>query len=117
MENENQTEGQKEDLNKEDEKIEVMDTDMKPKKSMDFRIELILFLILGVLLGVMVKKEATRRVTVGFDDYRVMAEKHGVDINKIQKDLITQQKEAAESAEQVEDGSAGAATPEGACGI
>ena len=45
----------------------------EPKKNRsrktDFYIELALFLILGVLIGIAIKTEAVKRITIGFDDY------------------------------------------------
>jgi len=66
------------------------------KNGKDFKIEIILFLILGFLLGVMMKTEASKRLTIGFDDYKVTAKESDVNIEKIQKDLLMQQENTAE---------------------
>ena len=43
---------------------------------------------MGILLGVIIKTEATKRVVVGFDDYKLAGIRQDYDINKLQKDLI-----------------------------
>jgi hypothetical protein len=58
-----------------------------PKKKMDFRFELALFLILGFLLGVVIKSEAVKRVTIGFNDGAIASVKQGYDFEKIKSDL------------------------------
>jgi len=58
------------------------------KKRKDFHIELVLFLILGILMGIAVKNEAVKKVTMGYDDYRMKIMTTDYDINKLQADLI-----------------------------
>ena len=53
----------------------------------DFYIELALILILGILVGVAIKTEAAKRITVGFDDYKIERNSVDYDINKLQSDL------------------------------
>lgn len=60
----------------------------KKKWISDFYIELILFFILGILMGVAVKTEAIKKITMGFDDYKMKIIKQDYDVNKIQADLI-----------------------------
>ena len=57
-------------------------------KRKNFKINLALYLIMGILLGVIIKTEATKRVVVGFDDYKLAGIRQDYDINKLQKDLI-----------------------------
>lgn len=58
------------------------------KKKKDYYLELALFLILGFLLGVVIKTEASKRVTVGFNDNQISSKAQYYDINKIQEDLL-----------------------------
>ncbi len=62
----------------------------------DRRFELALFLILGFLLGIMLKIEASKKLTIGFDDYLVEAVESEIDINQIQRNAIEEQKVAQE---------------------
>ena len=68
------------------------------EKKTDFYIELALFLILGILIGIAVKTEAMKRITIGFDDYKMKFYTHSYDLNKMQADAI--QKDAQAQAEQ-----------------
>lgn len=61
-----------------------------------FYLELTLFLVLGFLLGAVIKVEAIKRVTIGFNDYEAPALKQGYDFSQIQKDLNTQDDSASE---------------------
>lgn len=63
----------------------------------DFKFELALFFILGLLLGFTLKTEATKKVTIGFDDYKVLRGKQGYDLEKLKSDL---EKQAADQAAQ-----------------
>jgi hypothetical protein len=77
---------------------EVMEDSKKSttkKKKTDFYIELALFLILGMLVGIAIKTEATKRVTIGYDDYKMKMAKQDYDINKLQSDLSKQSAAAA----------------------
>jgi hypothetical protein len=67
----------------------------KKKKKTDFYVELVLFLILGVLIGVAVKTEADKKITVGFNDYKMKIMKQDYDINKLQADLSKASQDAA----------------------
>jgi hypothetical protein len=70
----------------------VLSSQVQSKGLRDRKIELALFLILGFLLGVMLKTEAGKRITIGFNDYLVTAERNEININQIQKDAIEKQK-------------------------
>lgn len=63
-----------------------------PKKKIDFRFELALFLILGFLLGVVIKTEAVKRVTIGFNDGEIESVRQGYDFEKIKTDLANDSK-------------------------
>ncbi len=74
---------------------------VKRKKSkVEFYIELFLFFVLGVLLGIAIKTEARKKITIGFDDYKMKIKKQDYNINQIQNDLIQKQiQEANQKAE------------------
>ncbi len=74
----------------------------RKKGKMDFYVELFLFLILGILIGVVVKNEAAKRVVIGYDDYKMKITRQNFDINKLQADVI---KKNAEVQEQIEENS------------
>ncbi len=76
---ENKESENKEEENKEEENY--------PKKRMDFRFELALFFILGFLLGVVIKTEASKRVTIGFNDNEIISVKQAYDFEKIKKEI------------------------------
>lgn len=63
--------------------------------------ERVLFLILGILLGVAIKTEAYGSVTMGFDDYAVSAKDLAAyDLNAIQKEVTAKGDGAALGAQQ-----------------
>lgn len=76
------------------------------KKKIDFRFELALFLILGFLLGVVIKSEAVKRVTIGFNDGAIISVKQGYDLEKIKADLAEAAKAKEQSAGAVKENSA-----------
>lgn len=61
-------------------------------RKIKINMEIILFLILGFLLGVVIKTEAGERVTIGFDDYKVAALQRGYDLNQAQKNVAEKTK-------------------------
>jgi len=80
-----------------EEKNEIKDAEVinegkssNPKIKIDFRFELALFLILGFLLGVVIKTEATKRITIGFNDGLVPSVKQSYDFEKINEELARQ---------------------------
>jgi F0F1-type ATP synthase assembly protein I len=72
------------------------------KKKYDLYVEFVLLFILGVLLGIALKNEATRRVTIGFDDYKMNIMKSDFDINQIEKDILEAQKKEQEQEQEQE---------------
>jgi hypothetical protein len=79
---------------------EIIDDEKKEarlKRGIDFRLELALFLILGFLLGVVVKTEAVKRITIGFNDSSIPSQRQAYDFEKI-KEEIAEQNAAAEQA-------------------
>lgn len=63
----------------------------------DFFIEIALIFILGILIGIAVKTEAIKRITIGYNDYQIKIEDNRYSINQLEKDLISKQGAEAES--------------------
>jgi hypothetical protein len=82
------------------ERILEMPEEKPKKKKYDFYIELALFLILGILIGIAVKTEAAKKITIGFDDYKMKIMRSDFDINKIEKDILKKQAENAQNQEE-----------------
>jgi hypothetical protein len=80
------TEAEVEEIKIEEEKEEKKEAPKKRKRT-DFYIELALFFILGILVGIAVKTEAAKKITIGFNDYKMKIMKQDYDINKLQTDL------------------------------
>ena len=68
----------------------------KKSQKKDLYVELILFLILGFLVGVAIKTEAAKKVTIGFDDYKMKIFQRGYDINKLQVEEALKQAEESQ---------------------
>lgn len=84
----------------EEEKVEEEELKPKKKNKTDFYIELALFLILGILIGIAIKTEATKKITIGFNDYKMKIMKQDYDINKLQADLTKQSQADVTAGEQ-----------------
>lgn len=80
------------------------------KKKYNLSIEPVLILILGILMGVVVKTEALKRITIGFNDYRIPYLKQSYDMDKIYKDLIKKKQSESESGNEPSE-----QAPSGAC--
>ncbi len=94
---ENNEEKIQEAVTSEFEKTEEEILEEKPKKGKyDFYVELGLFFILGILIGIALKTEAVKRITIGYDDYKMKIMKSDFDINKIEKDILQKQKDEAQ---------------------
>lgn len=83
-----------------EEEAEKKEEAPKKKKKTDFYIELVLFFILGILIGIAVKTEADKKITIGFNDYKMKIMKQDYDINKLQADLSKQSQDAASAGDQ-----------------
>lgn len=81
------------------------------KKKCNFGIEPVLILILGILMGVVVKTEAVKRITIGFNDYRIPYLKQSYDMDKMYKDLLEKKQSESESGN-----GSGEQEPSGTCG-
>ncbi|MDH4330645.1 MAG: hypothetical protein OEV93_03785 [Candidatus Moranbacteria bacterium] len=53
----------------------------------DFRVRIFLLLVLGFLLGFIIKLESVESMVIGFDDYRVDAYVQGYDFNEIKDEM------------------------------
>lgn len=67
-------------------------------RKMDMYIEFVLIFILGILIGIAVKTEANKRITIGFDDYQMKLAKQDFNINQLQ--VAVANKSAAEAQSQ-----------------
>lgn len=66
-------------------------------------LEYALFLILGFLLGIVIKNEAAKIITIGFNDYQINTEQEVYSINHLQKKLAEAQSQVQEQAGQPEE--------------
>jgi hypothetical protein len=62
----------------------------------DFFIEIALIFVLGILIGIAVKTEAVKRITMGYNDYQIKIEDDRYSISQLEKDLIKNQGSAEE---------------------
>lgn len=60
----------------------------------DFFIEIALIFVLGILIGIAVKTEAVKRITMGYNDYKIKIEADRYSISQLEKDLIKKQSSA-----------------------
>lgn len=66
--------------------IETSDV-IEKKKRREVIFEMALFFVLGLLLGVTIKTEATKRITIGFNDYQIKASQQRYDVAELKKNL------------------------------
>lgn len=66
----------------------------QPKGRLDIYIEIALIFILGILIGIAVKTEASKRITIGFDDYKIKPSGQIYNINQLQAEQIRKYNEA-----------------------
>jgi len=85
--------------------VEQIPEDTRGK--VDFFIEIALIFILGILIGIAVKTEAIKRITIGYNDYQIKIEDNRYSINQLEKDLISKQGTAAESQPAIQDNLSG----------
>lgn len=84
------------DETKEIEPIEAQfesEIDRAKKRKREVIFEMALFLVLGILLGVTIKTEAVKKITIGFNDYQIEQGKVRYDIAKIESELKAQAQE------------------------
>lgn len=85
------------------EKKEIHDAEIEKiegaekKDKKNYRTEIILILIIGLLLGIMIKAEALKKLSIGFSDYKVRGGAQSYDLDAIEKRL-TEEAKAQEEA-------------------
>ncbi len=70
-----------------EESLEESPEDIEKKKKREVVFELALFLILGILLGITIKTEAVKRITIGFNDYKIVDGKQGYNFQEMENKL------------------------------
>ncbi|MFC1645036.1 hypothetical protein ACFL08_03345 [Patescibacteria group bacterium] len=65
------------------------DLDQEETKGI-FNFKIILLLILGFILGMMIKNESIDKIAAGFDDYRIKSYEQGHDFDAISKKIEEQ---------------------------
>jgi len=83
------------------EEIPVENT-KKKRKQRDLYIELALFFILGILIGITLKTEAIKRVTMGYNDYQMDIKNQDYNINQLQADLANKSSEESAKSQESE---------------
>jgi len=83
------------------EKVEVaIPEETEQEKRRGIFSEKVLLFILAVLIGMAVKTEAVKRVTIGFDDYLMKFESQSYNLNKMQDQQIQKMMEEAKQSAQ-----------------
>lgn len=75
------------------------------KKKRELIFELSLFFVLGILLGVTIKTEAAKRITIGFNDYMIQNVKNVYNVSDMKNNLEKQAQEQAKVQAQTQSGS------------
>ncbi len=83
-----------------DAQISEVGTTDKKIKNKNYHTEIILIFIIGLLLGVMVKAEALKKVSMGFSDYKVSGGTQGYDLDEIEKQVTEKMKKEQSEAPQ-----------------
>ena len=97
---------------------EISEREKEKKRKRSLYVEMALFFVLGILVGVTLKTEADKKITIGFDDYQMNIKKQDYNINKIEADLIKKsseesaQNQSEELQNENQDGGEGAGTPQ-----
>ena len=78
---------------------------LEKKKRKEVIFEMALFLILGILIGITVKTEALKRITIGFNDYQIKKSTQSYDLTALKKQLDDQAALQQQAADQQDAGS------------
>ena len=81
----------------------AVEVDLAKKKRREVIFEMVLFFVLGVLLGVTIKTEAVKRITIGFNDYQITKPAQSYNIEDLKKKLddeIVKQQAEQQAAQQ-----------------
>ncbi|MDY0302336.1 MAG: hypothetical protein RBR98_00940 [Candidatus Moranbacteria bacterium] len=73
------------------------DSENNDNTQKNYRTEVILILIIGLLLGIMLKAEALKNISIGFSDYKVKGGLQAYDVEQIEKEI--KEKQEAQKAE------------------
>ena len=60
------------------------------KIKLNLKSEMVLLFILGFLVGVVVKTEASKRVTIGFNDYKASSYEQGFNFKEMEQNVEAQ---------------------------
>ena len=77
--------------------IEPGPDDYAKKNKKEFLSRLVLIFVLGFLIGIALKTEALKKVTIGYSDYLMKTKPQNYDINNAQKELNKAQATASEA--------------------
>ena len=77
---------------------------LEKKKRKEAIFEMALFLILGILIGITVKTEALKRITIGFNDYQIKKSTQSYDLTALKKQLDDQAALQQQAADQQDAG-------------
>lgn len=61
--------------------------ELAKKRKREVLFELSLFFILGILLGITIKTEAVKKITMGFNDYQIVVPKEKYNLDNLKKNL------------------------------
>jgi hypothetical protein len=94
-----------EEIEKPLEEKQLSEEELKEKKKRrDLKIEMALFFILGVLIGITIKTEAVKNVTIGFNDYQLKNGKQAYNIDQIKADLDKEMQNAQAAQQNAQEG-------------
>lgn len=79
---------------------EASEEEKDKKRKRGIYVEMVLFFILGILIGITLKTEAIKKITMGFNDYQMSIKSQAYDINKIQADLAKKSSEEKNAEDQ-----------------
>jgi predicted nucleic acid-binding Zn ribbon protein len=74
--------------------------ELEKKKKREVLFEMALFLVLGILLGITMKTEAVKRITIGFNDYKIVNGRNAFNTSEMKKKLDEQAKAMQEAQSQ-----------------
>lgn len=84
--------------------IETMENERDPekKRKREAIFEMALFFILGVLVGITLKTEAVKSITIGFNDYQIPPKAQRYDVDALKKNLDRQIQEQQSAQQQLQ---------------
>lgn len=78
---------------------EVTEVDDKSKNKKNYHTEIILIFVIGLLLGIMLKAESLKKISIGFSDYKVTGGAQEYKLDEIEKELMEKAEADAEQTE------------------